>query len=59
MRCFYYNYESPASEVLEIEAEQCFAGSGDGIGSGSDWPSFGDNGNGDGTGTGSDWPDFQ
>ncbi len=51
------DYESPASEVVEIEAEQFFAGSGDGTGTGGDWPDFGDGG--DGTGSGGDWPDFQ
>ncbi len=42
MKCIDKNgYESPAVEVLEIEAEQCFAGSGDGEGTGNDWPGFG------------------
>ncbi len=53
-------YESPSVEVQEIEMEQCFAmspGSGDGTGTGSDWPGFG-NGSGDGFGTGSNWPGF-
>ncbi len=50
-------YESPSIEVVDMEAEQCFAGSGDGTGTGGDWPGF--VGEGDGTGTGRDWPDFQ